>query len=84
MKKDTAKYTIHVTIFKFLEQGGELTKGRCVFSRIESSYNDYYPCGGYVKTDNKTGRIIIKNGEKRFPISDMFFYVEIPVKPIYK
>lgn len=77
-------YTIHVTVPKFIHEGGKLRKGREIYYKGDLGY--YYPIGDYQKVDKKTSCLIIRNTARRatFQSIDIICYVEIPVTPIYK
>lgn len=78
-----SEYTIHVTVPKFLHEGGKLRKGRTIFFKGDLNY--YYPAGLYQKED-KNEYLILRNNSRRvtFPVTPILCYVEIPVTPIYK
>lgn len=82
-----SEYTIHVTVPKFIHEGGKLRKGRIIYHKGDLEY--YYPVGRYQKVDKKTSCLIIRReatGARRstFQSIDILCYVEIPVTPIYK
>lgn len=83
MKKAEYIYHIHVTVAKFIKEGGKLKRGRTIYGKSTENNLYHYPCGTYLKTDAKTATIIIRNGKGQFSMIDMICYVEMPVNPVY-
>jgi hypothetical protein len=65
--------TIYVTVAEFLENGGELTPGRKIFSATGIFR-------GKVKEETDK-YIVCENGEY---LSNMIYFVQIECTPIYK